>query len=160
SKIIAPLLRGRDIKRYGIPNKQNLDYIILASFGSYEYLESDYPAIYNHLLKFENSLKSRGQCKGSKPTESKPFDGQHHWLELDNNPSIDFLDIFNKPKIMYQVFQVSPCFIYDEQGLYCNNSMWIIPTENIGLTGILNSKLGWWLITKYCTQIQNGYQLI
>lgn len=38
--------------------------------------------------------------------------------------------------------------------------MWIIPTDRIGLTGVLNSKMGWWLITKYCTQIQNGYQLI
>lgn len=61
---------------------------------------------------------------------------------------------------MYQKFQVKPCFIYDEQGLFCNDSMWIIPTENKGLLGILNSKLGWWLITKYCTQIQNGCQLI
>lgn len=25
---------------------------------------------------------------------------------------------------------------------------------------ILNSRLGWWLISKYCTAIQNGYQLI
>ena len=38
--------------------------------------------------------------------------------------------------------------------------MWIIPSENSGLAGILNSKMGWWLISKYCTQIQNGYQLI
>lgn len=38
--------------------------------------------------------------------------------------------------------------------------MWIIPTDNKSLVGILNSKMGWWLITKYCTQIQNGCQLI
>ncbi len=38
--------------------------------------------------------------------------------------------------------------------------MWIIPTDNKALLGVLNSKMGWWLITKYCTQIQNGHQLI
>lgn len=38
--------------------------------------------------------------------------------------------------------------------------MWFIPTENKTLLGVLNSKMGWWLITKYCTQIQNGCQLI
>jgi hypothetical protein len=38
--------------------------------------------------------------------------------------------------------------------------MWIIPTDNKSLLGVLNSKMGWWLITKYCTQIQNGCQLI
>jgi len=38
--------------------------------------------------------------------------------------------------------------------------MWFIPTNDIVLLGILNSKMGWWLISKYCTAIQNGYQLI
>ena len=61
---------------------------------------------------------------------------------------------------MYQAFQVKPCFIYDDKGMYCNNSIWILPTTNKALLGIFNSKLGWWLISKYCTQIQNGYQLI
>jgi type I restriction-modification system DNA methylase subunit len=159
-KIIGSLLRGRDISRYGVPLKQDLDYLILARFGSYKFLEKEYKGVFEYLSQFEDKLKNRGQCKGSKPTEDKPFFGQHHWLELDNNPSEDYLSQFLEPKIMYQVFQVKPNFIFDEQGLYCNNSMWIIPTDNKGLLAILNSKMGWWLISKYCTQIQNGYQLI
>lgn len=159
-KIIGSLLRGRDITRYGIPLKEDLDYIILAGFGSFKYLEKEYNGIYNYLCQFEEKLKNRGQCKGSKPTEDKPFFGQHHWLELDNNPTEEYLNQFLQSKIMYQVFQVRPNFIFDEQGLYCNNSMWIIPTTDKGLLAILNSKMGWWLITQYCTQIQNGYQLI
>ena len=38
--------------------------------------------------------------------------------------------------------------------------MWIIPKDDKCLVGILNSKMGWWLISKYCTAIQNGFQLI
>jgi hypothetical protein len=38
--------------------------------------------------------------------------------------------------------------------------MWIMPTPNKALVGVLNAKMGWWLISKFCTQIQNGYQLI
>ncbi|MBE7689419.1 Eco57I restriction-modification methylase domain-containing protein [Tenacibaculum piscium] len=159
-KIIGSILRGRDLTRYGKPIKSNLDSIILAGFGSYKFIENDYPAIYNHLIKYEEKLKKRGQCKGSKITNEKPFTGQHHWLELDNNPSESYLSIYKKPKIMYQKFQVKPCFIFDEQELYCNDSMWIIPTDNKALLGLLNSKMGWFLITKYCTQIQNGCQLI
>ncbi|MEX2410521.1 MAG: TaqI-like C-terminal specificity domain-containing protein, partial [Candidatus Paceibacterota bacterium] len=159
-EVIGSILRGRNLTRYGTPNKSDLDNLILASYGSYKYLPEKYTAIYEYLLQFEKKLKKRGQCSGSKPTPDKPFPGQHHWLELDNNPTQEYLDLYSKPKIMYQSFQVKPCFIFDEQGLYCNNSMWIIPTEDIGLLGILNSKMGWWLITKYCTQIQNGYQLI
>jgi len=63
-------------------------------------------------------------------------------------------------KIMYQVFQVKPCFIYDDSGMFCNNSIWFIPTKDKILLGILNSKIGWWLFSKYCTAIQNGHQLI
>ena len=160
NKIIGKILRGRDLSRYGKPTKNSLENIILASFGSYKYLENEYPAIYNHLIQYEDKLKKRGQCNGSKETSEKPFTGQHHWLELDNTPLPNYLNLFSKPKIMYQVFQVKPCFIFDEQNLYCNNSMWIIPTDNKALLGVLNSKMGWWLITKYCTQIQNGCQLI
>lgn len=61
---------------------------------------------------------------------------------------------------MYQVFQVKPVFIYDVEGTYCNNSMWIVPNASLTLLGILNSKLGWWQISMNCTEIQNGYQLI
>jgi len=139
---------------------QELDYVILASLGCYKYLQSRYPSIFKHLIQFEDKLKKRGQCTGGKETIDKPFLGQHHWLELDNNPSDKYLCEFSKSKIMYQAFQVKPCFIFDESGLYCNNSMWFIPTNNKSLLAILNSKMGWWLITKYCTQIQNGCQLI
>ena len=68
--------------------------------------------------------------------------------------------MYKKSKIMYQSFQVKPCFIFDEAGMFCNNSMWFIPSDDKVLLGILNSKMGWWLISKYCTAIQNGYQLI
>ena len=105
SEIIGSVLRGRDIKRYGIPSEKNLDNIILASFGSYKYLPEKYPAVYRHLLQYEEKLKKRGQCNGSKITEEKPYLGQHHWLELDNNPTKAYLDLYRKPKIMYQTFR-------------------------------------------------------
>ncbi len=159
-ELIGLILRGRDLGRYKTPIHEDLDSIILAYFGSYKILETRYPALFNHISQFEEKLKKRGQCNGSKATDSKPFNGQHHWLELDNNPSLEYLELYKKPKIMYQKFQVKPCFIFDDAKLYCNDSMWIIPTDNKGLLAILNSKMGWWLISKYCTQIQNGYQLI
>ena len=160
SEIIVPIVRGRNIKVYETPKKDELQYLILASYGSYRYLEYKYPAIYKWLLGFKEDLESRGQCKGSKIREDKPYTGSHHWLELDNCPTTDYLALFSKPKIMYQKFQVKPCFIYDEQGLYCNDSMWIIPTEDKALLALLNSNMAWWLMKKKCTQIQNGVQLI
>lgn len=96
-------------------------------------------------------LEQSGKAGSRKKTSFK-------WFETQD--SIAYWEEFEKPKIMYQVMQVKPCFIYDDQGAYCNNSMWIIPKDDKVLLAILNSKMGWWLISKYCTAIQNGYQLI
>jgi hypothetical protein len=61
---------------------------------------------------------------------------------------------------MYLKFQVKTAFVFDDIGFYPNSAVWFIPTSDKYLLGILNSKIGWFLISNYCTQIKNGYQLI
>ena len=152
---IFPFLQGRGLKAYVAP--EIASYLILFEKGftidllgncteeeGWLWIENNYPSIAEWLVRFKAKAKKR--------TDQGDF-----WWELR---SCDYYDLFFEPKIMYQKFQVKPCFIYDDEGLYCNDSMWIIPTDNKGLIGILNSKMGWWLIRKYCTQIQNGVQLI
>ena len=154
-KLIKPFLQGRDVKRYDKANESN--YLILFEKGftnkrtcslsesdAWDWISNTYPSISKWLKPFAS--------KGKKRTDKGDY-----WWELR---ACDYYNSFSKPKIMYQAFQVKPCFIFDEQGLFCNNSMWFIPTDNKVLLAILNSKMGWWLIRKYCTQIQNGYQLI
>ena len=152
---IYPFLQGRHITPYG--KAEAVSYLILFEKGwtqkeqlfdseedGWKHLLSEYPSIAAWLEPFAE--------KGRKRTDKGDF-----WWELR---ACDYYDQFAKPKIMYQAFQVKPCFIYDEKGFYSNNSMWFIPTERKSLLAILNSRMGWWLITKYCSQIQNGYQLI
>jgi hypothetical protein len=161
--VIKPLLQGRDIKPYhsSIHNKsllfipwhfplhQNAKISGVSKEAEIEF-KKQYPAIYNHLLGFKESLSGRNKVETGI---------RYEWYAMQRYAS-DYYHYFEKPKIMYQVLQVKPCFIYDEDGLFCNNSMWFIPSDDKVLLGILNSKLGWWLISKYCTAIQNGYQLI
>ncbi len=154
---VVPFLQGRDIKPYSTPIVSK--YLIRFPKGytrkmvglntaseevAWQKIKERFPDIANKLEPYAERGRNRGD-KGD------------YWWELR---ACDYYDQFDRPKIMYQAFQVKPCFIYDEQGLYCNNSMWIMPTDNKALLGILNSKMGWWLISKFCTQIQNGYQLI
>lgn len=148
-KIIHPVLRGRDIEKW--TGGETKVYLI----GTFPALNIDietYPSIKNHLLDFGKQRLEQSGIKGSRKKTS------NKWFETQD--AISYYTEFNKPKIMYQAFQVKPCFVYDTNNLYCNNSMWIIPTDNKALVALLNSKMGWWLITKYCTQIQNGCQLI
>ncbi len=149
AELIKPVLRGRNIQRWR--TRDDFDWLI-TTFPAMRLNIENYPGIKNYFLKFgRERLEQSGAKMARKKTSNK-------WFETQD--SIGYWQEFEKPKIMYQVLQVKPCFIYDEDGFYCNNSMWFIPTDDKVLLGILNSKLGWWLISKYCTAIQNGYQLI
>ncbi len=152
---IYSFLQGRNITPYG--KAEALSYLILFEKGwtqreqsfdnekdAWEFLKNCYPSIAEWLEPFAEKGRSR--------TDKGDF-----WWELR---ACDYYEQFAKPKIMYQAFQVKPCFIFDTEGFYSNNSMWFIPTESKALLAILNSCLGWWLITKFCSQIQGGYQLI
>ncbi|MFM5891869.1 MAG: TaqI-like C-terminal specificity domain-containing protein, partial [Dolichospermum sp.] len=151
-EIIKSILQGRNIEKYLTPNIEN--YILFipwhfplhinsnikgASIEAELVFKEDYPAIYNHLLKYKEKLERRNS------TETGI---RYEWYAMQRWAS-NYYQEFEKPKIMYQKFQVKPCFIYDEQGLYCNNSMWIISKADKVLLAILNSKMGWWLISKY-----------
>ncbi len=152
AELIKPYLAGRDIKRYQQPllNK----YLIFTKRG----VDIErYQAIKNHLLAFKDQLMPKPKDYKGNDWQGRKS-GNYQWYEIQD--AIDYVEYFEQPKIMYQVFQVSPCFIYDTQNFFCNNSIWIIPSHDKYLLGLLNSKLGWFLISNYCTQIQNGYQLI
>ena len=156
-KVIVPFLQGRDLKPYYVCSAEKSLICMPKGFtlkkmnlseasekNAWLFLRNEFASLTEWLEPFEE--------KGRPRTDMGDF-----WWELR---ACDYYSAFLKPKIMYQRFQVKPCFIYDEDGLFCNDSMWIVPTENKALLGLLNSKMGWWLISKYCTQIQNGYQLI
>lgn len=148
-KWIKPVLRGRDIQKW-IAGAEGM--WLITTFPALKIDIAKYPGIHEHLLQFgKDRLEQSGEAGARKKTANK-------WFETQD--TIAYWKDFEKPKIMYQVLQVKPCFIYDEKGLYCNNSMWFIPSADKVLLGILNAKMGWWLISKYCTAIQNGYQLI
>ncbi|WP_257938068.1 Eco57I restriction-modification methylase domain-containing protein [Campylobacter lari] len=130
AKLIRKMLRGRDIKRYSY-EWANL-WIIVFEFGSYKILEKEYPAIYNHLKQYKKKLQARGQCTNKPITDQKPYLGQHHWLELDNNPNKDYLSQFEKEKIIYSEIVRSPQFYLDTKlNFYAEATSFILTGENL-----------------------------
>ena len=143
--LIVKLLRGRDVERYKVNWHET--YQLIIKFGAYETLESNYPAVYRHLLQFEKQLKARGQCKYGRARKagdsSKSFSGQHHWLELDNNPTDDYVSLFREPKIIYPEITKWLGFHFDRNDMYFpNNKAFIINSrgDSLGwLTAFFNS---------------------
>jgi adenine-specific DNA-methyltransferase len=146
-ELIGKLLRGRDLERYKV-NWQKI-YQLIIKFGAHKSLERDYPAVYRHLLQHEKKLKARGQCSYGRARKSvansKPYPGQHHWLEMDNNPGEDYLRLFSEPKILYQDIAQSLPFYFDEfENYYFNNTLWMINGGGDSLeylSAVLNSTI-------------------
>ena len=144
--LIVPLLRGRHVGRFEV-NYDDL-YLLVIKFGAYKTLEEEYPAIYAHLRHFEGKLKKRGQCRYSrakKTGSNQNYPGQHHWLELDNNPTDDFINSFFESKIIYPNMTKYLPFYYDGQDhFFINDKAFIITSEEeslLYLTAVLNSSL-------------------
>lgn len=142
AKLIRKMLRGRDIKKYSY-EWAGL-WIIVFEFGSYKFLEKDYPAIYNHLKQYKEKLQARGQCTNKPATDLKPYLGQHHWLELDNNPNREYLSQFEKEKIGWQRITQEPSFILERECILLDSMAFMVANsknELKYLLGFLNSSL-------------------
>ena len=158
AEIIRPILRGRDIKRYGC------DWAglwLIATFPSKKYNIDKLPAIKNHLLSFgkerlEQTGKKYNGFTARKKTNNK-------WFETQD--SISYWDDFNKPKIVYMEIQTDnedegypfPCFSFDESNAVIMNTGYIMTSESIDvryILGVLNSKLGKILTKMYVSQLQ------
>ena len=152
--IIKPILRGRDIKRYyyewaGL-------WVIIAKFGFYK--ESHlYPSIVQHLTRYEEQLKNRGQCKYNRQNKvniNKDYTGQHHWLELDNNPNEIYLKEFEKEKVVWQRITQAPTFCLVPPNVFVLDSMAFFTSREFPKyqMAILNSKLIYFYVNKIVHQ--------
>ena len=158
AELIRPILRGRDIKRYKY-SFANL-WVIIAQYGSYRYLEKEYPAIYQHLYTYKEKLQNRGQCRytsSGKINKGKDYPGQHHWLELDNNPCSDYLNDFSKHKIVWGNLCLSAQFAYIEDEFFINAPSPMIVPGSKYLLAVLNSKLADWYIRQLGVTRNGGY---
>ncbi|EIJ44107.1 hypothetical protein BegalDRAFT_3288, partial [Beggiatoa alba B18LD] len=145
AEIIRPILRGRDIKRYGyesadlwllfIPwhfplHKNSL--IKGASEEAEDIFKRQYPAIYNHLLQFKTELSNRNKAETGI---------RYEWYALQRWGANYWEDFF-KPKIIYPEITKFLPFYYDEHGYYINNKCFMITSSNISfLTAFFNSSL-------------------
>ena len=142
TELIKPWLRGKDVKRWQV-NWTRL-YVIFPRRGI---TIEDYPAVKSYLTQFKKQL-TPGVAGGRKA-------GNYQWYEIQDNTA--YYSEFEKPKIVYPDIAASPQFAYDKSGAYGGNTMYIVPTKEMWLLGLLNSKAVFWFYTKTSTQIRGGF---
>lgn len=152
AELIKRYLRGRDVKRWQV-EWAGL-YLITFPFGFHEKLKN-YPAILRHLSQYEDDLRKRGQCTSSRNGKGE---GQHHWLELDNNPKESYLAEFEQPKIFVPAIEDGVEYAPDLTGYYGNDKTNIIVTEEWRyLLAVLNSSISWWITQQTFSGKQGGF---
>jgi type I restriction-modification system DNA methylase subunit len=140
AELIKPWIRGKDIKRW--THEFHDLYVIIVRFGFHTELKK-YPAILRHLSRFQVKLKARGQCKTSRAGANE---GQHHWLELDNNPSKSYIEAFDEPKIVFNETSKRLHAYLDSEGNAVNKTGFIILTPDaLFVLAVLNSTPMDWL---------------
>ena len=142
-ELIRPILRGRDIKRYGYVD--NGLYLINTHNGIRGRLPriniEDYPAVKAHLDQYWDKIAIRAD-KGDTPY---------------NLRNCAYLEDFNKPKIMYPNMTKYIPFYFDEKGFYQNDKSFMITGANVAyLTAFLNSSLFKFCFLDNFPELQGG----
>jgi type I restriction-modification system DNA methylase subunit len=146
-KLLKPILRGKDINKYY--HSWDNKYLVAMYYGMHKKVD-DFPAIKEHIIKYCEILKSRAQVKR----------GDHHWMELDQNPSERYMAEFSEDKILYPVISSGPSFCYDDSKYFHNDKVFHIVGDNLKyLLACLNSKLLYWIIKLYGPTLgSNGFE--
>ena len=143
AELIRPILRGRDIKRYGYVD--NGLFLINTHNGIRGKLPridiNDYPAVKAHLDQYWDRISTRAD-KGDTPY---------------NLRNCAYLEDFYKPKIMYPNMTKYIPFYFDEKGFYQNDKSFMITGANVAyLTAFLNSSLFKFCFLDNFPELQGG----
>ncbi len=96
--------------------------------GAEGIFERTYPAIHAHLNRYRIAMTKR-QDQG------------RYWWELR---SCAYWADFDRPKIMYPEITWRPEWVLDTSGMLCNNTAYILPSDDPWIVAVLNSPVGWW----------------
>lgn len=152
AELIVPLLRGRDIQRYGndwasLEDERWMIFVpwhfplhdagteIGASEKAESLFRKRYPNLYKHLLSHKEKLSRRNQAETGI---------RYEWYALQRWASDYHLD-FQKPKIIYpNMTKYLPFYLDTAEHFYGNQKCFIITTEDESLpylVAVLNSSL-------------------
>ncbi len=146
AELIRPILRGRDIKRYGY------DWANLWIINTHNGIKgvkpridiNEYPAVKAHLDQYWDKISKRTD-KGDTPY---------------NLRNCAYLDDFFKPKVMWKIIGCNINFSFNDGTMICNNAVNIMTGQRnqlLQFLGLMNCKLfDWYLKLTTEAEVQGG----
>ncbi|MDE0684478.1 MAG: tetratricopeptide repeat protein [Candidatus Poribacteria bacterium] len=130
--ILKPFLHGQDLRRWQVDTPQQ--WLIFTHRGI---AINDYPAILKHLEKYQEILSKRK--------------GKQEWYELP--VSLNNTERFAQPKLVCPDTYNHQTFAIDTAGYYYGKTAYLIPTEEMWLCGLLNSRTVEWFYSQVSNQL-------
>ncbi len=150
AELIRPILRGRDIKRYGY-DWANLWLIYIPWHFPYQFDENitgasdkaekafkeQYPAVYTHMLTYKESLSKRNKAETGI---------RYEWYAMQRWGA-KYWEDFSQPKIIWKRIGSILRFSYDEKGHFGLDSTCFATGKHMAyLCCILNSLMGHYML--------------
>ena len=141
AELVKPFARGRDIGRWVCyPNTQWVLVLPSSANRSWpwsnartesaaeEIFARTFATVHAHLKPFEKKLRARS-------------DQGTYWWELR---SCDYYSTFSRAKIVVGDMAWRSEFAFDDGELHVGNTIYVVPTDDLYVLGILNSRAIWW----------------
>ncbi|MBI2917240.1 MAG: Eco57I restriction-modification methylase domain-containing protein [Chloroflexi bacterium] len=169
SEVIKPWLRGRDIKRwrvepaglYLIAIQNSADKDARNPWGSTSsetearrIFRQTYPAIHDHLSKFEQYEVVDNQGRKKKVGLRLREDQGKWWWELR---ACKFYREFAEPKLVWKKTSFRPAFLTDSSGAYVSNTTHFITGANPWLVAAMNSTIMEFFMVLRINLLRGGY---
>jgi type I restriction-modification system DNA methylase subunit len=132
--VIRPFGKGRDIRRFYVEPRE--EYLIYTPHGIDV---KNFPAILDHLRPFKDRLEARAT--------------EQAWYELQQ-PQFAHISFLEQPKIVFPDMAISCRFALDRSGIFGDNTVYFLPTDDSYLLGLLNSKMGQFYFVQTCAALE------
>ena len=142
--VLKPILMARDIQRWRVKptdesRREPQDKWLIFTHRGIDI--NAYPAIKKHLGKYRDTLEKRS--------------GKQEWYELQTVPTNTVR--FTQPKCLYADMASETAFAFDDEGYYVGSPASLLPTSELWLLGVLNTKAVSWFYARTAPQIRGPF---
>ena len=160
AELIRPILRGKDIKRYGY-EWADLWLIYIPWHFPYQFdasiqgasdkaekaFKEQYPAVYSHMLQYKEPLSKRNKAETGI---------RYEWYAMQRWGA-KYWEDFSKPKIIYPNMTKYMPFVFDDKSYVTNQKCFIVTGKYIAfLTAFFNSSLFKFCFRDSFPELQGG----
>ncbi len=142
--ILKPFLMARDIQRWRVKptnesRRERQDKWLIWTHRGIDI--KAYPAIKTHLEQSRDALEKRT--------------GKQEWYELQTVPKGTVT--CEQPKCVYPDLASATAFAYDDEGYYVGSPASLLPTSELWILGVLNTRAVSWFYARTAPQIRGPF---